>query len=297
MKIVTNDKEIERTENISTCNVVPEKCFALLDKNLREENRKCWGVPEKWLKYAINYFNGNKKDPIYYLKKHQITPENGPILDLGSGCGMFVLSALQSNYDCYGLEPELWRIQYCYQKITTNKYVPSYRHRFVNGIGETLPFRDEYFQYVNSHQTLEHVVNVAMVIREMLRITKIGGKIHIQCPDFSGSYEGHYRLPWLPFFPKYLAKWYLRILGRPTAGLDTLQYVTKRSLERELRQAKELGMQCLVVDLEWDEFINAKPHKNITLAYFHFTLCKIYRYLRKLFRAETNANLLIVRTK
>ena len=68
----------------------------------------------------------------------------------------------------------------------------------------------------------------------MLRVLHRRGAMFLRAPDYRNTYEGHYRLPWLPYFPRKLAKYYLRLLNRPDKGLSTINYVTRPYIKRVL---------------------------------------------------------------
>ena len=87
---------------------------------------------------------------------------------------------------------------------------------------------------VTTYQTLEHVNDVQKCLEECLRVTKIGGGIHIICPDYRSTFEGHYLLPWLPLLPLKIAKTYAKFCGKNPGYLDTLNYTTSRMIRKNL---------------------------------------------------------------
>lgn len=153
---------------------------------------------------------------------------------------------LLNDYDVYGIEPEEWKNEFNKMKIELYGYPESWRSRFIEAFGENLLFQDECFDIVSSYQTLEHVSDVKTCLEEMLRVLERGGEIFLHFPDYRSTFEGHYRLPWLPLFPKRFAKVYLRVLGRPLLGLNSINYVTKKNVMHLLRQ----NDQVEVIDLD-----------------------------------------------
>lgn len=206
------------------------------------------------------------------------------ILDMAAGCGTAVFYGLLHGYDMHGIDPERWKHEFNAKKAEELGYPPEWLDRFRSGVGEALPYPDDHFDCVTTYQTLEHVQDLGRVVSEMVRVTRPGGGIHMRCPSYLGTFEGHYRLPWLPLFPRPLARAYLRALGRPTAGLETLQYVTKRRLVRLVREAEAArpGCRLRVVDLE--------RAGSRTAGYL---VWKGRRYARALFREETDINLFV----
>jgi predicted SAM-dependent methyltransferase len=53
----------------------------------------------------------------------------------------------------------------------------------VRCMGEVLPFKNEVFDFIVSHHSLEHMKDTEKTLREWLRVLKLGGKIAIVMPD------------------------------------------------------------------------------------------------------------------
>jgi SAM-dependent methyltransferase len=205
---------------------------AYLREQLELEYRTYFGLPSReFLDGVVDAWMSDDRN-----SKHRFDaierelPGKKRVLDLASGCGSAVFYGLLNGYDMAGIDPETWKHTFNAMKANELGYPPKWLDRFQIGVGERLPYDDDAFDCVTSYQTLEHVQDLDRVVGEMLRVTRAGGGLHIQCPDYRGSFEGHYRLPWLPLMPRVLAKAYLGALGRPLAGLDTLNYVTPRRL-------------------------------------------------------------------
>jgi SAM-dependent methyltransferase len=152
------------------------------------------------------------------------------ILDMASVCGSFVFYGLLNGYDVYGVEPERWKHRFNFLKKDEKGYPESWMGRFCAGIGECLPIKDETFDVISTYQTLEHVESHNKCFIEFKRILKKNRKIFIQCPDYASFFEGHYQIPMLPLMNRYMFKMYLMMFGRPTKGLDTINYITKKKI-------------------------------------------------------------------
>ncbi|WP_081097813.1 methyltransferase domain-containing protein [Aeromonas salmonicida] len=61
-------------------------------------------------------------------------------------------------------------------------------------------FYNDIFDLITTYQTLEHVQDVNVCIDELICVTKAGGKIIIQAPDYFGFFEPYYLL--LPLLPR-----------------------------------------------------------------------------------------------
>jgi hypothetical protein len=60
----------------------------------------------------------------------------------------------------------------------------------------------------------------------MVRVLRPGGTLYLHAPNRWAWYEGHYKVPWLPVWPRWAARGYLAARGRPTGFLATLRPVT-----------------------------------------------------------------------
>lgn len=161
------------------------------------------------------------------------------ILDMAAGCGSFVLQGLRSGYNTYGVEPEAWKQDLIDIKFEENNYNPQWRERLQKGIGEDIPFSDNYFDIIDSWQTIEHVQNQKKCIREFYRVLKHGGMCILRGPSYWCFNEGHYRMFWFPMMhPKSkFAKWYVgKIRRRPLGGLDTFIPVSPMKIRKYARK-------------------------------------------------------------
>ncbi len=144
------------------------------------------------------------------------------ILEIGSGLGTFNIVCQQKGGDCYGIEPDSVKVG-----ISLDRLDNAGVHRnILRSVGEDLPFGDRTFDLVVSFQVLEHTQIPEKVLRETVRVLKPGGYIHFVVPNYNSFWEGHYGVIWLPQFPRFLAKIYLRCTGRNADFLDEIQYTT-----------------------------------------------------------------------
>ena len=140
-----------------------------------------------------------------------------------------VFYALLKGYQAYGVEPEGWKFEFIRKKSKEYNYPNSWLNHFIKGCGEQLPFKDQCFDIISSYQTLEHVDNLHSCLGEMDRCLKDGGVLHLQFPNYGNSfYEGHYRIPIWPNMNRSLFRFYLKLLGKPSPGLDTINYTNPK---------------------------------------------------------------------
>lgn len=210
--------------------------YAYLRENLLRDNRRNWGASKaRIVDVANSWMDDTGTSAFRWEEQVRMGFANrGPILDMASGCGTFVFGGLVRGFDVYGVEPELWKHRFNHLKAAALQYPGKWMSRCVRAVGERLPWKDGAFRAVSSYQTLEHVNDVRLCLSEMLRVLRPGGRLFLYFPDYRSTFEGHYRIPWLPLFPKALARRYLKVLGRPMAGLDSLHYVTEAGVKKTL---------------------------------------------------------------
>lgn len=123
---------------------------------------------------------------INILKKMNVCGHR--IVDLGFGSGDFlkvlVQSSIESKFEIYGLD---------YSKAAVSrakKILPL--GQFITGDIYKLPYESDCFDTVFCLQTLEHLNNPELVLREMDRICKATGNVVISIPNGElDNYEGH----------------------------------------------------------------------------------------------------------
>lgn len=252
-------------------------------------------VADAWLNDATT--SAHRYEDMYRLFS-EAKVRNGRVLDISTGCGTFVFYGLLNGLDVWGIEPEGWKNKFNHMKADTYGYPEAWKGHFVRAVGEHLPFRAGAFDFVSSYQTLEHVQDVEQCLAEMIRVAREA--VFLRAPDYSGTFEGHYRLPWLPFFPRPLARLYLRLLGRPTLGLDSIQYITTRHIKRILRrfpvkvcdqQRLELIAQEIARRLKlerWGVF-------GILLSWAGACVYRLLGRARRMFRQEESIDLIILK--
>ena len=125
--------------------------------------------------------------------------ENQRLLDVGSGQGGSVHEALVRGADAYGVEPGHEFSSLSKRRLQKAGYDPS---RISETSGESLPFPNDFFDYAISLQVLEHVAKPRLILEEIYRVLKPGGKCYIRCDNYLSFREQHYRVFWIPLLPK-----------------------------------------------------------------------------------------------
>jgi SAM-dependent methyltransferase len=106
---------------------------------------------------------------------------DGIVLENGCGVGMYVEKLKPYAGLVIGLEYDFDRSLVAHETS----------HHILNAAGEGLPFPDVTFDLILSHEVLEHVQDDRMVVAEMVRTLKPGGRVVIFCPNRGYPFETH----------------------------------------------------------------------------------------------------------
>jgi len=199
---------------------------------------------------------------------------DGPILDLGSGRGECVLAGLQQGDDAWGIETADYLLEK-FEKLLCEHDAPGkWAKHCVLYDGHHMPFQNDFFSAVVSWYVLEHIPNLAEVLRETVRVLKPGGLIYFKAEDTRISYEGHSKIPWLPFMPKRFMRPWLEEFGK----LEKLDYIENRVFAYTMDQVASIleSFDCQIID------ISTKPENLIPGHWQYHTESEIRQLARQL---------------
>ncbi|MEE4243164.1 MAG: class I SAM-dependent methyltransferase [Desulfopila sp.] len=174
----------------------------------------------------------------------QIDPalQNGPILDFGCGVGYFVLEGLRRHMDMWGVDILPGKITRYKKLIEYTDSPASWKNRCVIADGEELPFPANSFSAVASWYVFEHIRHPSHVLRELVRVTRKGGVIAIRAQDARNGWEGHCKIPWVPFLSRNLARTWIEAFGKSPHLREGVYDITQPQVISILEQ-----LHCTVV--------------------------------------------------
>ncbi len=105
----------------------------------------------------------------------------GRVLENGCGVGMYIQHLAPYVGSIVGLEYDFERSLEAHQRSA----------QIVCAAGESLPFPDESFDMILSHEVLEHVQDDRLAAQEMARVLRPGGRAIIFCPNRGYPFETH----------------------------------------------------------------------------------------------------------
>lgn len=170
------------------------------------------------------------------------------VLVVGAGTGAESVTLARRGAEVFGIEPNRQALKILHQKTRLNDLNPQ---RFVAAVAESIPFPDNFFDFVLCYTVLEHVRDVEYSLDEMIRVCKPEAYVFIQTPDYRFPIEGHYKIPLIPFAPKWIQAIYLRLCGRPTRFLKSVNFLTAPKLDRLLWRRNVITMRVFEPHLLW----------------------------------------------
>jgi ubiquinone/menaquinone biosynthesis C-methylase UbiE len=199
--------------------------YYLIELGLPDWERRA----EKRIKEDLTFF----LERIKKLESYVGSLEGKRTLSVGSGWGGFVVAASKAGANAVGVEPDV-------EEIAISKLRAKVRDvesaEFIVSVGEYLPFKDNSFDFIECVTVLEHVKEPQKVVEEMIRVVKKGGFIYILIPNYLYPLEQHYKIYWIPMLPKPLARIFLKLRGRPSDFINSINYITPSKLAKTLKR-------------------------------------------------------------
>jgi SAM-dependent methyltransferase len=112
-----------------------------------------------------------------FFKTIEVQAEKCKILDIGCCKGTALKSFNKSgNFELYGID-------------IRDENVEGINFKACNLEKESIPYPDDYFDYIYSKSVLEHVVNTDNFLSEALRVLKPNGRVVFLTPDWISQYK------------------------------------------------------------------------------------------------------------
>ena len=113
--------------------------------------------------------------------EHYAPLQGRRILDVGCGVGMYVRAFRRYSDEVYGIDVDADKIAEASRELPNLRVAPA----------ESLPFEDNFFDVVLSHEVLEHVNDDRAAACEAVRVLRPGGRLVVFVPNRLWFFETH----------------------------------------------------------------------------------------------------------
>jgi ubiquinone/menaquinone biosynthesis C-methylase UbiE len=156
-------------------------------------------------------------------------------LIVGTGTGGLAVELYKRGCWVYGIEPNEQANRIVQLKA---KAVGMPVDNFTTDKAESMPFKDNTFDFVHCVSVIEHVNDVEKSLNEMMRVLNVNGYIYLSTPNYLFPYERHYKIAFPLFSPKAFGYLYLFFKGKPWGHYGGLKFVTERNVSKILYKTK-----------------------------------------------------------
>ncbi|NLI82618.1 MAG: class I SAM-dependent methyltransferase [Deltaproteobacteria bacterium] len=138
-------------------------------------------------------------------------PSGGRVLEIGGGMMLLSCHLQREGYAVTSVEPVGQGFSHFHHLrgiVLDRALRGGFGPALVSIRAEELEFDSE-FDYAFSINVMEHVADVAMVLRRALSAVRPGGRYRFLCPNYAFPYEPHFNIPTL-----ISKKWTKRLMGK-----------------------------------------------------------------------------------
>lgn len=199
----------------------------------------------KWADWYLNVASLKGERTVKILKKYK--DNNARLLDCGCGIGLSLYYLSQYFKNSIGVETDRESFETAkkqFEKLKCKTKIKLYD-------GEKLPFPDNHFDIVTSMEVWEHAQNPQLMLREIRRVLKPDGILHITTANKLWPIEPHYKLPFLSYLPYFLADPYVKLSKRA-------EYYHDIHLPTYGEFRKSVGEDFWVSDITLEMFLSYK---------------------------------------
>lgn len=206
---LTLNRVYEELEKLVEDEELKNKIASHLINHWRYLNLRKYCEKEEAIKFFMNDERG-KVDFVSNIEKEIFQLKGKRVLDIGCGKGGVVISCALRGANAFGFDIEKDELKIAKLRVNHSNLKDVLVFK---ADSEHIPSTDNSFDLVTATSVLEHVKNLEMVIKEMVRVTKPGGFCCTTTPNPLYPREAHYKVFYVPYLPKWLGRIYLRARG------------------------------------------------------------------------------------
>jgi ubiquinone/menaquinone biosynthesis C-methylase UbiE len=150
------------------------------------------------------------KTHLEHLQEHVPQVMTLKVLDLGSGKGAFLVELAKKGGTGVGLEVSTGYIQETKRRAAEARV----QIDVTQGVGESLPYPDNSFDFVNMSEVIEHVNDPRKVMSEVHRVLKKGGKAYVSVPRRFSLKDPHFHLYFVNWMPRTWSESFISLFGK-----------------------------------------------------------------------------------
>lgn len=128
-------------------------------------------VASNWDNMRNNFFSDDVRQVAYKIASIE---ERTMAADIGAGTGFITEGLIKKNINVIAVDQSTEMLNLLKDKFSYYENL-----KCIQGVGEKIPIEDSSVDYVFANMFLHHVENPSIVIKEMYRILKPGGKLVI----------------------------------------------------------------------------------------------------------------------
>jgi len=218
-----------------------------------------------WRQIGRNLFWFNAYVAARYQQVARLIPRKSKQKILDIGCGDGVLLSLIAGGEKYGLDLDQDGLDYAQCKV---------KGKFICGSAEALPFGKNFFDVVMATEIIEHLEHPALMLGEIKRVLKPGGRVIITTPikPASGLTDKLHQQEFSPEELNILGKKYFRqvkIITSHPAWLKKIYAWQAGKIGRFFLDFGRWLINLIVLVFTWNPFINfpGKPTQQLLIGY------------------------------
>lgn len=137
-------------------------------------------------------------------------PSTSKVLDLGCGTGLNTVAIAKAFPETVAIDVDKQVIKPAKEFLKKfNLHIPVLVYD-----GKKLPFKNKSFDLITCIEVFEHAPDYDSLLKEIVRVIKPDGILHITAPNKWWPIEGHYQLWFLSYLPKRWADRYVRLFKK-----------------------------------------------------------------------------------
>jgi ubiquinone/menaquinone biosynthesis C-methylase UbiE len=207
------------------------------------------------------------------------------LLDIGSSTGIMTYEYSKIFDTTVGIDIDENAVAFAKKNYDTEKI------DFICTPIEELKHENNFYDVITCSHIYEHVPDANKLMSEIYRLLKPGGVCFFAAGNRFKVIEGHYRLPFLSFFPKRISNLYLKITGKGNEYYENhLSYKNLKQLVNQFEiidytvETIKYPKKYFATDLITENTFRQKLY--LTIAKYFYFLIPTYLWLLKKSESE-----------